>query len=120
MCWLTFYNFLVRNYMSRMQEKMLQKNFVYRRDQRGLRSSSYITTGFVNNKVYIKECLQKRLFPFFKKHEVSTFSGQILPLAITVKRLLSGTKQIKFNLCQRRLNLQTVLNSAKLNGIGLL
>ena len=33
----------------------------------GLRSSSYITTGSVNTEVYIKECLQKRLLPFFKK-----------------------------------------------------
>ena len=39
----------------------------------GLRSSSYITKGFVNTEVYIKECLQKRLLPFLKKHEVCKF-----------------------------------------------
>lgn len=39
----------------------------------GERSSSFITTGSINTDVYIKECLQKRLLPFLRKHEVSSF-----------------------------------------------
>lgn len=39
----------------------------------GKRSTSYITTGTINTDLYIKECLEKRLLPFIREHDVSTF-----------------------------------------------
>lgn len=39
----------------------------------GLRSQSFVTSGSVNSEIYIKECLQKRLLPFLRKHRGSTF-----------------------------------------------
>lgn len=39
----------------------------------GKKSSSFVTSGTVNSEIYVKECLQKRLLPFLRKHEVSTF-----------------------------------------------
>jgi hypothetical protein len=37
----------------------------------GSRSSSFITSKTINQDVYIKECLQKRLLPFARKHNES-------------------------------------------------
>lgn len=39
----------------------------------GERSSKFITTGTINTDIYIKECLQKRLLPFIRKHNKSTY-----------------------------------------------
>lgn len=39
----------------------------------GLRSDVFITQGTINSQVYVKECLQRRLLPFLRKHNVSTF-----------------------------------------------
>lgn len=36
----------------------------------GLRSSIFFTKGTINAKVYQEECLQKRLLPLYRKHEV--------------------------------------------------
>lgn len=35
----------------------------------GLRSSFFVTQGTINSKVYIDECLEKRLLPFIRAHE---------------------------------------------------
>ena len=37
----------------------------------GSRSASFITFGTVNRKLYIRECLQKRLLPFIRSHTSS-------------------------------------------------
>lgn len=39
----------------------------------GKRSQSFVTSGSINSEIYIKECLQKRLLPFLKQHNVSTY-----------------------------------------------
>lgn len=39
----------------------------------GKRSAAFITTGTINTDIYIKECLKKRLLPFIREHEVSTY-----------------------------------------------
>lgn len=39
----------------------------------GKRSQSFVTTGSINTEIYIKECLQKRLLPFIRLHNVSTY-----------------------------------------------
>jgi len=39
----------------------------------GLRTASFVTQGMINGEIYVKECLQKRLLPFIKKHKASTF-----------------------------------------------
>lgn len=39
----------------------------------GLRSQSFITNGTINGEIYVKDCLQKRLLPFIRKHSKSTF-----------------------------------------------
>lgn len=38
----------------------------------GLKSRIFVTTGTVNQKIYVKECLQKLLLPFLKLHKGST------------------------------------------------
>lgn len=40
--------------------------------QCGLRSAPFITNQTMNAKIYITECLQKRLLPLIRKHKVST------------------------------------------------
>lgn len=37
----------------------------------GLKSKIFITTGTINQQVYVNECLQKRLLPFIQKHTSS-------------------------------------------------
>lgn len=37
----------------------------------GLKSDIFVATGTVNQEIYVKECLQKRLLPFLKKHDLS-------------------------------------------------
>lgn len=37
----------------------------------GLKSQFYVATGTVNQEIYTKECLQKRLLPFIQKHDCS-------------------------------------------------
>lgn len=39
----------------------------------GDRSRIFVTSGSVNTEIYVKECLQKRLLPFVRKHKGSTF-----------------------------------------------
>lgn len=39
----------------------------------GNRSASFVTLGSINSDIYIKECLQKRLLPFLRQHNISTF-----------------------------------------------
>lgn len=39
----------------------------------GKRSQTFVTTGSVNQDVYIRECLQKRLLPFLRQHSVPSF-----------------------------------------------
>lgn len=39
----------------------------------GKRSQSFVTSGTINSEIYIKECLQKRLLPFLRSHNVPTF-----------------------------------------------
>lgn len=39
----------------------------------GKRSQAFVTSGTINSDIYIKECLQKRLLPFLRSHNVSTF-----------------------------------------------
>lgn len=39
----------------------------------GQKSSPFVTTGTINADIYVKECLQKRLLPFFRKHDTSAF-----------------------------------------------
>lgn len=39
----------------------------------GDRSQSFVTSGTINGEIYVKECLKKRLLPFIRKHNVSTF-----------------------------------------------
>lgn len=36
----------------------------------GLKSEPYLTTGTINSQIYVDECLQKRLLPFIRKHQV--------------------------------------------------
>lgn len=38
----------------------------------GMRSQAYVVTGTLDHKLYIKECLKKRLLPFIRKHDVPT------------------------------------------------
>ncbi|XP_055598132.1 uncharacterized protein LOC129747802 [Uranotaenia lowii] len=54
----------------------------------GLKSSIFIASVTVNQEIYVKECLNKRLLPFLKKHGCSVLFWH---LAITVKRPWSGT-----------------------------
>lgn len=35
----------------------------------GQKSRIFVTSGTMNSSIYIKECLQKRLLPFLRKHE---------------------------------------------------
>lgn len=37
------------------------------------RSEIFISQGSINSKIYVEECLEKRLLPFLTKHRVSTF-----------------------------------------------
>lgn len=39
----------------------------------GKRSEIFISQGSINSKIYIEECLEKRLLPFLRKHSVSAF-----------------------------------------------
>ena len=39
----------------------------------GIKSDFFVASGTINTQIYIKECLQKRLLPFLRKHNVSTF-----------------------------------------------
>lgn len=39
----------------------------------GHRSAVFVCKGSINSEIYIKECLQKRLLPFLRKHSVSAF-----------------------------------------------
>lgn len=39
----------------------------------GQRSRSFVTTGTINADVYIKECLQRRLLPLIKTHDLPSF-----------------------------------------------
>lgn len=39
----------------------------------GVRSQFFVTNGTINSEIYVKECLQKRLLPFIRMHNVSTF-----------------------------------------------
>lgn len=39
----------------------------------GKRSKSFVTVGSINTEIYIKECLNKRLLPFIREHNVSTY-----------------------------------------------
>lgn len=39
----------------------------------GMRSKCFVTSGTINSEIYVKECLQKRLLPFVRQHNVSTF-----------------------------------------------
>jgi len=39
----------------------------------GERSQVFITNGTINTEIYVKECLQKRLLPFVRKHDIFTF-----------------------------------------------
>jgi transposase len=39
----------------------------------GFRSQSFIAPGTINSEIYVKECLQKRLLPFIRKHTGSNF-----------------------------------------------
>lgn len=36
----------------------------------GLKSEAYVTTGTINSQIYVDECLEKRLLPFIRKHQV--------------------------------------------------
>ena len=39
----------------------------------GKRSKFFVASGTINTEIYIKECLQRRLLPFLREHNVSTF-----------------------------------------------
>lgn len=39
----------------------------------GERSQNFVTTGTINTEIYIKQCLQKRLLPFLRSHDVSSY-----------------------------------------------
>lgn len=39
----------------------------------GLKSKEFVSTGTVNTKIYVEECLKRRLLPFLKDHGCSTF-----------------------------------------------
>lgn len=64
----------------------------------GLKSSSFFTKGTINAAVYRKECLKKRLIPFYKKHEVSTLFWPDLATSHYAKDTLNLLKDnnIKF------------------------
>ena len=45
----------------------------------GKRSQPFISTGTINQEIYLKECLQKRLLPLLKEHEASSISTMFWP-----------------------------------------
>lgn len=59
----------------------------------GKRSKSFVTSGTINTDVYIKECLQKRLLPFYNSHIVSKFFWPDLATCHYSKRTLDWYEQ---------------------------
>lgn len=51
-----------------------------------------MTNGTINSDIYIKECLQKRLLPFMRKHRVPTFFWPDLESCIYSKMALEWYK----------------------------
>lgn len=59
----------------------------------GKRSTSFVTLGTVNTDIYIKECLQRRLLPFYKNHGVPRFFWPDLASCHYSKRTLEWYEQ---------------------------
>lgn len=70
----------------------------------GDRTPSFVTNGTINSDIYIQECLKKRLLPFMKKHNVSTFFWPDLASAHYSKKTLEWYRQNNVTLVPKEAN----------------
>ena len=70
----------------------------------GLRSASFVTSGSINGEIYVKECLEKRLLPFIRKHNISTFFWPDLASCHYSKRALEWFQEKNITLVPKIAN----------------
>lgn len=62
---------VVDNFKSKFVDKFAKKHLVWQAICTcGLRSTAYVVTGTLKSDEYIKECLEKRLLPLYRQHNV--------------------------------------------------
>lgn len=70
----------------------------------GDKSSIFVTKGTIRKEIYIKECLEKRLLPFIRKHDVSTLFWPDLAPAHYAKDTLQFLEANGVNYVPKELN----------------
>lgn len=70
----------------------------------GRRSQPFVTSGTINTDVYIRECLQKRLLPFYNSHGVSRFFWPDLASCHYSRRAVEWYEQNNVRLVPREAN----------------
>ena len=85
----------------------------------GLKSGILISTGTINQEIYVQKCLKKRLLSFLKKHNRPVlFWPDLACCRYMGKRQSSGTMRTTWLWYPKTTTLPTAQNSALSNGIG--
>lgn len=68
------------------------------------KSASFVTSGSVNSEIYVKECLEKRLLPLIRSHNVSNFFWPDLASCHYSKRSLEWISKKNIKLVPKMAN----------------